>query len=180
MSPSELEPKEEVNRCFCGRGDLDTFMIDCDRCHSWFHASCVGITKDAVPDTWFCDDCAMQTTILDQAKVFARGNERSKALTSKDHNHVLRQFLLSYLSRTAQSSPSPQADRAREYLIATWVKDLTLEKSSQDKSGAFDLGLVRSHAIAQWSPPSNQLNHPSSSCLTDDGNQRIMLPLVAS
>lgn len=27
MSPSELEPKEEVNRCFCGRGNLDTFMV---------------------------------------------------------------------------------------------------------------------------------------------------------
>jgi len=182
MSPSELEPEEEVNRCFCGRGNLDAFMVDCDRCHSWFHGSCIGITKDTVPDAWFCDDCTLQTTILDQAKVFARNNGGATALTSKDHNHVLRQFLLSYLSKTAQSSSSPQADKARCFLIATWVKDLTLEKNSSDGSGTFDLGLVRSHAIAQWSPPSSghQQSHRSSSYLTDDGNQRIMSSLVAS
>ncbi len=39
MSPGQFEPKEEVNRCFCGRGNLDTFMLDCDRCHSWYHGS---------------------------------------------------------------------------------------------------------------------------------------------
>ena len=156
-------------------------MVDCDRCHSWYHASCIGITKDTVPETWYCDDCTLQTTILNQAKVFARGcGGGSKVLTSKDHLHVLRQFLLSYLSRTAQSSPSPQADRAREFLIATWVRDLTLEKNSSENSGAFDLGLVRSHAIAQWSPPANQLTNRSSKYLTDDGNQRIMLPLVCN
>ena len=182
MNPSEEqeEPEQEVNRCFCGRGNLDTFMVDCDRCHSWYHGSCVGISKDTVPDCWFCDDCTLQTTILNQAKVFARGGAASKALTSKDHNHVLRQFLLGYLSRTAQSSSSPQADRAREFLIATWVKDLTLQKNSSDNSGAFDLGLVRSHAIAQWSPPSQEQHHRSSTHLTDDGNQRIMSSLVAS
>jgi len=184
MNPGESpEPKEEVNRCFCGRGNLDTFMVDCDRCHSWFHGSCIGITKDTVPDMWFCDACTLQTTILNQAKVFVRSsNGGSKVLTSKDHNHVLRQFLLSYLSRTAQSSSSPpQADRAREFLIATWVKDLTLEKNNiSGKAGAFDLGLVRSHAIAQWLPPNLDQNHRSTSSLTDDGNQRIMSSLVAS
>ncbi|KAL7534879.1 hypothetical protein ACHAXR_010105 [Thalassiosira sp. AJA248-18] len=181
MSPGlSPEPQEEVNRCFCGRGNLDTFMVDCDRCHSWFHGSCIGITKDTVPDSWFCDDCTLQTTILDQAKVFAGSIKEGKVLTRKDYNHVLRQFLLRYLSRTAQSSLSPQADRAREFLIATWVRDLTLEKSNAGESGTFDLRLVRSHAIAQWSPPAFQQSHRPASYLTDDGNQRIMLSLVAS
>eukprot|EP00584_Thalassiosira_punctigera_P002031 CAMPEP_0172528242 /NCGR_PEP_ID=MMETSP1067-20121228/2692_1 /TAXON_ID=265564 ORGANISM="Thalassiosira punctigera, Strain Tpunct2005C2" /NCGR_SAMPLE_ID=MMETSP1067 /ASSEMBLY_ACC=CAM_ASM_000444 /LENGTH=1791 /DNA_ID=CAMNT_0013312123 /DNA_START=38 /DNA_END=5413 /DNA_ORIENTATION=+ len=181
------EPEEEVNRCFCGRGNLDTFMVDCDRCHSWFHGGCVGMTKDTVPDLWFCDDCTLRTAVLDQAKVFAaRGNKGggSKVLARKDHNHVLRQFLLSYLLRTAQSSSSPQADRAREFLIATWAKDITLEKNGvawgREKKGAFDLALVRSHVIAQWSPPTLEGNHRSRSALTDDGNQRIMSSLVAS
>ena len=181
MSPTEQEPEQEVNRCFCGRGNLDTFMVDCDRCHSWYHGSCVGITKDTVPDAWFCDDCTLQTTILDQSKIFARGVADTDSLTSKDHNHVLRQFLLGYLSRTAQTSSSPQADKAREFLLSTWVKDLILQKNSSEKSGAFDLGLVRSHAIAQWSPPDQQQHYNSTSThLTDDGNKRIMSSLVAS
>jgi len=177
MDPLEEKPEQEVNRCFCGRGNLDTFMVDCDRCHSWYHGSCVGITKDTVPESWFCDDCTLQTTILDQAKIFSRGSD---ALTSKDHNNVLRQFLLSYLSRTAQSSSSPQADKAREFLIASWVKDLTLQKNSEESGGAFDLGLVRSHAIAQWSPPDQHQHTRSSTHLSDDGNKRIMSSLVAS
>lgn len=172
------EPREEINRCFCGRGNLDTFMIDCDRCHSWHHGSCVGVSKDTVPDTWLCDDCTLQTTVIEQAKVFARGDRSSDSLTSTDHNHVLRQLLLSYLSWTAQSSHSQIAESAREFLIASWVKQL---ESSDDTLGSFDLGLVRSFAISQWALPTPEPNQKKPRAhLTDDGNQRIMTSLVAS
>lgn len=183
MNPGEApEPEEEVNRCFCGRGNLDTFMLDCDRCHSWFHGSCIGITKDTVPDVWFCDDCTLQTAVLDQAKVFARSSGGSQALTTKDHNHVMRQFLLSHLSRNAQSSPSPQADRARELFIAIWVKELTMEMKGWGKPGTFDLEMVRSHVVAQWSPPTSRMeqHRRPKSFLTEDGNQRVISSLVAS
>lgn len=172
------EPTEEINRCFCGRGNLDTFMIDCDRCHSWHHGSCVGITKDTVPDIWLCDDCTLQTTVVEQAKVFARGNRDSDSLTSTDHNHVLRQLLLSYLSWTAQASHSHIAHHAREFLIASWVKQL---ESSEESLGSFDLGLVRNYAISQWTLPTPQPNQQRPRAhLTHDGNQRIMTSLVAS
>ena len=172
------EPREEINRCFCGRGNLDTFMIDCDRCHSWHHGSCVGVSKDTMPDTWLCDDCTLQTTVIEQAKVFARGDRSSDSLTSTDHNHVLRQLLLSYLSWTAQSSHSQIAESAREFLIASWVKQL---ESSDDTLGSFDLGLVRSFAISQWALPTPEPNQKKPRAhLTDDGNQRIMTSLVAS
>jgi len=172
------EPTEEINRCFCGRGNLDTFMIDCDRCHSWHHGSCVGISKDTVPDIWLCDDCTLQTTVVEQAKVFARGSRDSDSLTSTDHNHVLRQLLLSYLSWTAQASHSQIAERAREFLIASWVKQL---EGSDETVGCFDLGLVRNFAISQWTLPTLQPNQQRPRAhLTDDGNQRIMTSLVAS
>ena len=172
------EPREEINRCFCGRGNLDTFMVDCDRCHSWHHGSCVGITKDTVPDSWLCDDCTLQTTVVEQAKVFARGSRDSDSLTSTDHNHVLRQLLLSYLSWTAQVSHSHIAERSREFLIASWVKQL---EGSDETLGSFDLRLVRNFAISQWTLPTPQLNQQRPRAhLTDDGNQRIMTSLVAS
>jgi cohesin loading factor subunit SCC2 len=179
-SPSELEPEEEVNRCFCGRGNLDTFMVDCDRCHSWYHGSCIGITKDTVPDQWFCDECKLQTAILDQAKVFKRSNDGTMTLTSKDHNHVLRQFLLGYLSRIAlsPSPPSPQNEKIRQFFISSWVRDIMLQKKSSDGGGTFDLGLVQSHVIAQWSPPSHQMKYHSYFSLTDHANSRIMTTLV--
>mmetsp|Transcript_29228 Transcript_29228/g.60734 ORF Transcript_29228/g.60734 Transcript_29228/m.60734 type:complete len:1733 (-) Transcript_29228:882-6080(-) len=181
MSPGQFDPKEEVNRCFCGRGNLDTFMLDCDRCHSWYHGSCVGITKDTVPEVWLCDDCILQTVILEQAKVFARGNGNSRPLTTSDHNHVLRQLLLSHLSKKSHTFLSPQAERAREFWIATWVKELTLSKNISNDVGTFDLRLVRSHVIAQW-PYSRLQEHRNSlsKYLSTDGYQRIMTCLVAS
>ena len=141
---------------------------------------CIGITKDTVPEVWLCDECTLQTAILDQAKVFARGGDSSSTLTTSDHNHVLRQLLLSYLSSIVNLTPSPQAERAREFVIATWVKDLTLSKKCPQKVGTFDLGLVRSHVIAQWSFPMHQRKQYSLSHLSKDGNQRIISSLVAS
>jgi cohesin loading factor subunit SCC2 len=172
------EPMEEVNRCFCGRGNLDTFMVDCDRCHSWYHGSCVTITKDSVPDQWFCDDCKLQTAILDQAKVFGRSHDGSEALTSKDHNHVFRQVLLGYLSNIAQSSSSIPAEKTRQFLIASWVRDISRMQNS-DGNGSFDIELVRTYVISQWSSPSQQ-QQSSYMNLTDHGLSKVMTALMAS
>ena len=49
----------EVVGCFCGDIEMvkDVFMLDCDRCHRWFHGTCVGIEADTTPSYWLCDDC---------------------------------------------------------------------------------------------------------------------------
>lgn len=180
MDCIDHEPKEEVNRCFCGRGHLDTFMVDCDRCHCWFHGSCIGITKDAVPDEWICDECKLQTAVMDQAKVFSRSKQGSTALTTKDNCHVLRQFILSYITRVAQLSTSPRSKKSREFFIASWAKHVMLEETSSDGTGTFDLGLIRSHVVAQWYPSVSHTDQRSSNFLTDDGNTRIMSTLLAS
>eukprot|EP00804_Cyclotella_cryptica_P016499 CCRYP_004721-RA/>CCRYP_004721-RA protein AED:0.03 eAED:0.03 QI:72/1/1/1/0.85/0.75/8/2037/1257 len=181
LSPGEFEPREEVNRCFCGRDNLDTFMVDCDRCHSWFHGSCIGITKDTVPELWFCDDCKLQTAISDQARVFARGIGKSSSLTNFDHSHAIRQLLLNHLTQNVELSASPQAKAAREFMIATWVKNLTLAKAHPDKStGTFDLDLVRSHVIAQWALETVQQNDTKRFQLSTDGLKRITNSLVAT
>lgn len=44
-------------RCVCENTDDDGFTIQCDDCLVWQHAICVGISKDNVPDSYFCDVC---------------------------------------------------------------------------------------------------------------------------
>ena len=62
----------EDTRCICNRPHVtNTFMLDCDRCHRWYHGSCVGIRRDAVPDAWFCDECKIVGEAKKQAKVWA-------------------------------------------------------------------------------------------------------------
>lgn len=179
LSPSECEPKEEVNRCFCGRG-RDAFMIDCDRCHSWYHGSCIGITQDAVPDAWFCDDCTLQSTVLAQAQVFARGSDTSRSLSTFDHSHAMRQLLLHQVTKACESSTSLQSDSVREFIIGTWVKSLTVAQTNPEKcTSSFDLELVKSHVIAQWSREAVQQKQLQRPQLSSDGLDRIMKALVA-
>ena len=62
MELDDLSKNQEINadRCFCGRKSfVDTFMLDCDRCHGWFHGSCVGMKKDNLPEIWICDECTL-------------------------------------------------------------------------------------------------------------------------
>lgn len=51
---------EEVTDCICHRpadGGVPLPMLDCDRCHRWFHCECVGVDQFNTPNAWFCDQC---------------------------------------------------------------------------------------------------------------------------
>ena len=46
----EITGESEVVACPCGSENtmhcgLELFMLDCDRCHRWFHGLCVGICE---------------------------------------------------------------------------------------------------------------------------------------
>jgi hypothetical protein len=55
--------EEEVSCLVCNRGQLGSVMLDCDRCHNWFHAHCVDIDAQAIPDSWLCSSCAGTGTL---------------------------------------------------------------------------------------------------------------------
>ena len=44
--------------CLCYMPEeYDVMMILCDKCHKWFHCSCVCINPTEVPDVWYCKTC---------------------------------------------------------------------------------------------------------------------------
>ncbi|KAJ9090628.1 hypothetical protein DSO57_1000478 [Entomophthora muscae] len=73
--PEDPRPPQDLKRgydelapsainCFCPEYDIDhgTMMVSCDRCEQWFHGTCVRIlTKEDLPDSWFCDRCVHRT-----------------------------------------------------------------------------------------------------------------------
>ena len=78
--------------------------------------------------------------------MFAHGSDTSRHLSSFDHSHAMRQLLLHQVTKAAESSDSPQSDAVREFIIATWTKNLAVARSNPEKFvGVFDLELVRSH-----------------------------------
>ena len=77
----------QVTACACGRGANSVeLMLDCDDCHRWFHAACIGVQETNLPKFWACDDCKM----LDQLKRFT-----DVSLDRKDL--VFRQLFLNFL-----------------------------------------------------------------------------------
>jgi hypothetical protein len=56
MAPSTDAASDDI-RCVCDNTDDDGFTIQCDDCLVWQHAICVGISKDNVPDSYYCDVC---------------------------------------------------------------------------------------------------------------------------
>ena len=78
----------QITACSCGRGANSVeLMLDCDDCHRWFHAACIGVQETNLPKFWVCDDCKM----LDQLKRFS-----DPSLDRRDL--VFRQLYLNFLS----------------------------------------------------------------------------------
>lgn len=45
-------------RCMCNRIEDDGFTIQCEKCFTWQHAVCVGVTKNNIPVKYFCSICS--------------------------------------------------------------------------------------------------------------------------
>lgn len=45
---------KEIKCHRCQKGMCNMIMIDCDRCHKWYHIKCAGIDSDAIPTNWNC------------------------------------------------------------------------------------------------------------------------------
>ncbi len=41
----------------CTKGVDSMIMVDCDRCHKWYHLVCAGVDASAIPTFWTCKSC---------------------------------------------------------------------------------------------------------------------------
>lgn len=54
IDTSVLQNSGEINCNKCQKGMCNMIMIDCDRCHKWYHIKCAKIDSDAIPTHWNC------------------------------------------------------------------------------------------------------------------------------
>lgn len=66
---NEDDEDDSVTRCICEFDHDDGYMICCDKCSVWQHIECMGISSDAVPDNYLCDQC--QPRMLDRERARA-------------------------------------------------------------------------------------------------------------
>jgi len=62
IMPSLLEDTNQFDiKCVkCAGGINNLIMIDCDKCHEWYHIRCVGINTSAIPSNWLCPECRLR------------------------------------------------------------------------------------------------------------------------
>lgn len=188
---------KEVNRCSCGRTTLvDTFMLDCDRCHNWFHGSCVGIAKDKLPDVWICDECTMQIMVVDQMKVFcSKINDKESSslkshgkmdLSQEDKAHIMRVLLLNFLTHEEKFSHSAFSCNSRRFHLARFIKDINTDWKSNEGNVFSNVDLIQSHFLDMWNWNGDQAvggfsqNHQRCEYLSEEGNAKLMLTLNTS
>jgi hypothetical protein len=190
-----INNEEEINRCFCERINLiDTYMIDCDRCHGWFHASCVGIARDEVPSYWVCDDCKIQIMVIEQIEVISAAISRAGAQASiSEEIPIFRQLLLNHLKGTSLAGVIPDPMVAREFLLAKWIDQIQSEKDHRARSDGQnydELGAdsMCSYFLNQWITAIPRRIHSDDSLrvaaiekhqLSDEGNARVIRTLIA-
>ena len=47
----------DVKCAHCVKGVDSMIMVDCDRCHKWYHLVCAGVDASAIPTFWTCKTC---------------------------------------------------------------------------------------------------------------------------
>ncbi|XP_078341508.1 uncharacterized protein LOC111110637 isoform X3 [Crassostrea virginica] len=62
ITPPEVAPPKEadddsVTRCICDFVHDDGYMICCDKCSVWQHIDCMGVDRNNIPDSYFCEMC---------------------------------------------------------------------------------------------------------------------------
>mmetsp|Transcript_19722 Transcript_19722/g.43011 ORF Transcript_19722/g.43011 Transcript_19722/m.43011 type:complete len:2026 (+) Transcript_19722:197-6274(+) len=192
---AELVIEKNDVKCFCGRSNLtDVFMVDCDRCHGWFHGSCVNITKENAPSSWKCDDCTLQVIVMEESKEFAARSERRKRSSSEMTGgsgtndqapsstdigdiYIMRQLLLNFLATTK----SPMTRAAREFHLAKWIQECEELRGSSDTDKVIDAEVKEATYLDVWHVPSNEHNEEISEkrYLSDEGNGKLMEALAA-
>lgn len=198
--PSSGSPAE-VNRCFCGRTTLvDTFMLDCDRCHNWFHGSCIGIAKDNLPDKWVCDECTMQKLVWNQMQLLSSKSKYGKEITNHDEKtddlsnqdkiHVMRLLLLKFLSYQMRSTKTSIMKSSRQFHIAKFLEDLEAMRGKSNESilsGSTDM--LCTYFLELWDCDNATMGRSDAvvsqhrqECeyLSDEGNAKLMLTLNSS
>nr|XP_006824363.1 PREDICTED: histone-lysine N-methyltransferase 2E-like [Saccoglossus kowalevskii] len=46
-----------ITRCICDFDHDDGYMICCDQCGVWQHVECMGLDRNHIPDSYFCEKC---------------------------------------------------------------------------------------------------------------------------
>ena len=109
--------------CICAGGYNGAFMLDCDKCHRWFHGKCVGVAEaeEDLPAEWFCDSCQLSNAVADQRQRITRlltlpegggGSDGEELELGCTEIEVTKQLAMNYLQTTVADPAAASAGGA--------------------------------------------------------------------
>jgi len=69
--------------CFCGKPFHGRLMVECESCEIWYHADCVGLIKNSIPEKFICD---RKSSCIEFAAKLPDFNIKKHAPTTKNNN----------------------------------------------------------------------------------------------
>eukprot|EP00900_Chrysochromulina_parva_P013343 jgi/Chrpa1/22009/Chrysochromulina_OHIO_Genome00012559-RA len=150
--------KGEIIGCPCGVTEYDktqSFMLDCDLCHQWFHGECMGVGDSKTDKEWYCDHCRLSTSVNDQREQMARllggalsgsdtagcddddedgggggggGGISAELAALCTEAETTKQLVLNYVQ--ASASADPAADTAASHMLCEWHQ-IAMEKKQR-------------------------------------------------
>ncbi|XP_067684925.1 inactive histone-lysine N-methyltransferase 2E-like isoform X1 [Haliotis asinina] len=67
--PKDDKFDDSITRCVCQFQHDDGYMICCDKCSVWQHIDCMGIDRNNIPESFFCELCEPRHIDVDRAKL---------------------------------------------------------------------------------------------------------------
>jgi cohesin loading factor subunit SCC2 len=130
--PPPLRKNNGVRRfnCYCEKEESgERYMLNCDRCETWFHGDCVGISRETQPDRWFCDGCQLGEIVGIEREHNTKLGDLGCPSEFIGLSYCVRRLLLDQLSCLFEKTEQTGVKDAYQFHLARWLNSLGLSTS---------------------------------------------------
>ncbi|KAG7341962.1 sister chromatid cohesion C-terminus-domain containing protein [Nitzschia inconspicua] len=175
--------------CYCGKEESgEKYTLNCDRCKTWCHGNCVGISRETQPDKWLCDACQLGEIVNFEREYTTTLGDLGCPIGLIDRSYCVRRLLLDYLSLLLENNGHTGIQDAYKFHLARWLNSLQVINSSKaeregQKEGYTGNSALVSVLLDMWDPSETQTVGAGSlsgmlQCMSDEGRGRMMVDLI--
>ncbi|XP_055546604.1 uncharacterized protein LOC129730958 [Wyeomyia smithii] len=84
MDPDETPLTGESNCVNCDRPDSADNLVQCDRCSTWWHMKCAGVTNSVEDRSWSCSKCVHVTSEVGSVRSVSSAKSKRLSLAMKN------------------------------------------------------------------------------------------------
>ncbi|KAL3916072.1 MAG: hypothetical protein SGILL_005346, partial [Bacillariaceae sp.] len=189
LPPAKKQAQIRCFKCYCDREEAgELYALNCDRCKTWYHGDCVGISRHTQPEKWLCDPCQLDRIVDFERDHNTNMGELGCPLELIDRPYCMRRLLIDYLSYVLENSDQKGVQDAYSFHLARWMNALessnNREGSNNGKSATTNNASVISRLLDMWDPTPDRLAAGSLSgmlqCISDEGRSRMVVDLATN